>query len=65
MVEDSGVSYYYASTEEIHSETDNESMNDTIIGLTQLLDLKLVEVKKWGGLQYDNSHIKNSWYQTF
>lgn len=64
-MQESDIPFYYPSTEEIHLETGNENRKDTVLGLTRLLNLKLIEAKRWGDRPYDHTNMKNLWYQTF
>lgn len=64
-MQDTDLKYYWPSTKEVHVETGNNSRQDTIIGLANLLDLRLVEVKHWGNRPHDNTNLKNLWCQTF
>lgn len=61
----SDINYYWPSTREIHTETGHKRETDTFIGLSHLLDLRLIEVKHWGHRPYDNASMKNRWCQVF
>jgi len=59
------INVYYPTVRDIHEASGVLEERAIVLGLAQLKDLKLVEVKKWGGQSWDYEHPENRWYQVF
>jgi len=58
-------SLYSPSTKEIQSELKDKDAKNIEIGLSQLLDRRLIKCTKWGDVHNDYSNLENRWEQEF